>query len=170
MPVMVTGTLPISSRTENALGTVSVVMIASAALAQLSECTSARAAGSPAAIRSSGKGSMITPVEKGKTCSGDRFKARASATQVACARRRPSCPVPALALPVLTNMARMPWLSPEFLARCSRQICTGAAQNLFCVNTAPTDAPSSSSKTARSLRWALRMPACAMPQRTPGTG
>ena len=113
---------------------------------------------------------MITPVENGKICSGDTFNSRASAMQVAWARVKPSWPVPALALPVLITMARIPKFWPLFLARCSRQICTGAAQNLFCVKTAPTDAPSSSSNTARSLRLALRMPASVIPQRTPGTG
>ncbi len=166
MPVMVTGTPPSVTRLENALATVSVVMMASAALAQLSSLASASAAGRPAAMRSLGSGSMITPVEKGRICSGARSSSRASAMQLACARLKPSSPVPALALPVLISMARM----PDCLLKCSRQICTGAAQKRFCVKTAPIEAPSSSSITARSLRFALRMPASATPQRTPGTG
>jgi PAS domain S-box-containing protein len=64
------------------------------------------------------------------------------------------------------DMARTaaPW------ARCSRQICTGAAQNRFCVKTPATDAPGSSSSTVRSLRPALRTPASVTPRRTPAIG
>ena len=54
-------------------------------------------------MRSTGSGSMITPVENGSTCSGATFSWRASAMQVARARTRPSSPVPALALPVLID-------------------------------------------------------------------
>ena len=66
------------------------------------------AAGSPATMRSTGRLSMITPVENGSTCSGAICSSPASATQVARARARPSAPVPALALPVLTTIARGP--------------------------------------------------------------
>ena len=170
IPVIVTTAPPVNvTRLENALGTVSVVMIASAAWAQLSSCASAKAAGKPAIRRACGNGSMMTPVEKGSTWPGDMSSNWASAMQLAWARCRPSSPVPALALPVLISKARMPpWLAAA--PKWSRLICTGAAQKRFCVNTAPTAAPSSSSSTARSLRLALRIPASAMPQRTPGTG
>ena len=47
---------------------------------------------------------MITPVENGSTCSGAMPMRAASAAQVERARARPSAPVPALALPVLTRM------------------------------------------------------------------
>jgi hypothetical protein len=147
------------------LGTVSVVMMAWAAWAHCPACAAAIAAGKPAITRSLGSVSMITPVEKGRTCSGARSSCAASAWQQARARARPSWPVPALALPVLISKARM----AEPLARCCRQICTGAAQKRFCVKTAPTALPSSSSMTAKSLRAALRTPASVMPQRTPGT-
>ena len=52
---------------EAAFGSVSVVMIALAALNQLLRLRSATQAGSPAAMRSTGSGSMITPVENGRT-------------------------------------------------------------------------------------------------------
>ena len=165
MPVMVTGAPSIAICRLKALGTVSVVMMACAARSQWSGRASASAAGSPASMRSSGSGSMITPVEKGSTCCGAIRSRRARAAQVARARARPSSPVPALAFPVLITMARM---SPR--ARCSRHTCTGAAQKRFCVNTPATDAPGSINTTVRSLRLALRMPASAMPRRTPGTG
>ena len=66
------------------------------------------AEGKPAMMREWGNGSMITPVEKGKTCWGFTDKAWAKASQVSLARCKPSSPVPALALPVLINKARMP--------------------------------------------------------------
>ena len=166
MPVMDTVAPPICTCAENALGSVSVVMMPSAARAQWPGCASAMAAGSPASMRSLGSGSMITPVENGRICSGATLSWRASAMQVERARARPSAPVPALALPVLMTMARMDWP----LAKCSRLICTGAAQKRFCVNTPATLAPSSSRNTVRSLRWALRTPASATPMRTPAMG
>ena len=166
MPVTVTGTPSMRMRRLAALGTVSVVMMASAARAQWSMRASASAAGRPASMRSSGSGSMITPVENGSTCSGESPSWRAAAMQVARARTRPSAPVPALALPVLMTIARMP--APR--ARCSRHTCTGAAQKRLRVNTPATLAPSSSRNTVRSLRLALRMPASATPMRTPATG
>ena len=124
MPVMVTVWPPRVICLENALGRVSVVMMPSAATAQLSAFASAMAAGRPASMRSTGSVSMMTPVEKGSTWRGESCSWRARATQVARARTRPSSPVPALALPVLMTRARMSVLS----CRCSRQICTGAAQ------------------------------------------
>lgn len=51
---------------EYAFGTVSVVMMASAADAQLSGRRSDTAFGRPATIRSTGSGSRITPVENGR--------------------------------------------------------------------------------------------------------
>ena len=166
MPVIVTVAPPSCTWRLKALGTVSVVMMPSAARAQWSGAASASAAGSAASMRSVGSGSMITPVEKGRICSGATSSLRASAMQVERARARPSAPVPAFALPVLMTMARM----PKSRARWSRQTCTGAAQKRFCVNTPPTAAPSSSSITVRSLRLALRTPASATPMRTPATG
>ena len=99
-----------------ALGTVSVVMIASAASAQPSGRASASAAGSAASMRSCGSVSMITPVENGSTCSGRQPSSRPSAAQVERARARPSAPVPALALPVLTRIARTSPPAAEMLA------------------------------------------------------
>ena len=165
MPVMLTVAPSITTCRLNALATVSVVMIPSAARSQLSGLASANAAARPATIRSTGKGSMMTPVENGSTCWGDSASCRASASQVDLARLSPSSPVPALALPVLMTIAR---IDPR--ARWSRHTCTGAAQTRFCVNTPATEAPSSIRTTVRSLRLALRMPASATPRRTPGTG
>ena len=166
MPVMDTVAPPTWAWALNALGKVSVVMMPSAARAQWSACASANAAGRPASMRSVGRDSMITPVEKGNTCSGATFSKPARAWQVERARAKPSAPVPALALPVLMTIARTPLPA----ARCSRLTCTGAAQKRFCVKTPATLAPSSSKNTVRSLRLALRTPASVTPIRTPAMG
>ena len=166
MPVTVISTPPTMALALAALGRVSVVMMPSAARAQCSARALAIAAGRPATMRSTGSGSMMTPVENGSTCSGAILSSAANATQLWRARARPSSPVPALALPVLTTMART--AAPD--ANRSRQICTGAAQKRFWVNTPPTLAPSSSRITVRSLRPALRTPDSATPRRTPATG
>jgi hypothetical protein len=63
-------------------------MMPSAARSQCDACASAKAAGSPAWMRSTGSGSMITPVENGSTCSGAMSSRRAAATQGrACAHQ-----------------------------------------------------------------------------------
>ena len=67
MPVIVTSTPPTMALALAALGTVSVVMMPSAARAQCAGCASAMAAGRPATMRSTGSGSMMTPVENGST-------------------------------------------------------------------------------------------------------
>ena len=70
MPVTVTGTPSTTTRRDAPFGTVSVVMIARAAAYQPSSRAAASAAGSAATMRSTGSGSMITPVEYGSTSSG----------------------------------------------------------------------------------------------------
>jgi hypothetical protein len=52
-----------------------------------------------------GSGSRITPVENGRIWAGAQPSCCASAAQVSLASDRPSSPVPALALPVLTSSA-----------------------------------------------------------------
>src|SRR6266571_6832077 len=165
IPVTVALLAPICARRDRALGTVSVVMIASAARAQLSSRRSAMQAGRPATIRSTGSGSMITPVENGRTWRGSHPISRAASSQLALAPAIPAFPVPALALPVLTSSAR--GALPE--ARCSFATCTGAAQKRFCVNAPETRAPSASVMRSRSLRPDFRMPDSAMPSLTPST-
>ena len=170
MPLMCAVLSPSATLALKALGTVSVVMMPCAAwnhcVAWGSACALAMTAGKPATKRSTGSGSMMTPVEYGSTDCGSTPSALAKAAQVARASASPCAPVPALALPVLISRARTGWP----LARCSRQTCTGAAQNRFCVKTPATLAPGSSRKTVRSRRPALRMPACAVPMRTPAIG
>src|SRR5688572_10972849 len=144
-----------------ALGTVSVVMMASAADSQ--SALPLNACGSPAMIRSAGSGSMITPVENGSTCVGLQPSRAASARQTCMARFTPSAPVPAFALPVFTTSARTPFF------KCCLASSTGAAQKRLRVNTPATVAPASSLMTSRSLRPALRIAAIATPKTTPAT-
>ena len=148
----------------------SVVMIASAASNQASSVNLATARGSAAVNFAMGKGSKITPVEKGNTCSGWIFKAAAKAQQVSKASRMPCSPVPALALPVFTTKARIPLPVWATQSKWALQSCTGAAQNRFCVNTPATCVPGLSVITKTSLRLAFFIPASAMPNCTPATG
>ena len=108
MPVMVTVWPPMVTVRDAAFGWVSVVMIASAALNQLSSFRFSMAAGRPATIFSTGSGSRITPVENGRICCG---VAAEQAGQRGAGLRAlspgPISPVPALALPVLTTSARI---------------------------------------------------------------
>ena len=125
MPVMVTAWPSISKRRDVALATMSVVMMASAAANQLFSFKLASAVGKPEINLSTGKGSKITPVEKGKICSAFKPSKPAKAAQLCWAACMPCSPVPAFAQPVLTNKARMPCLA----AKCDLHSVTGAAQN-----------------------------------------
>src|ERR1700733_4888345 len=100
IPVMVTVLPLITTVDEAALGCVSVVMMDSAAMYQLSSFRLAIAFGKPAVSLSTGKGSRITPVENGNIWDDSQPSSSASATQVALAAARPASPVPAFALPV----------------------------------------------------------------------
>ena len=168
MPVTVTVRPPMATCRDAAFGSVSVVMMPAAASAQAAPSagrSAATTAGSAASMRSTGSVSMITPVENGSTWVMSTPSCAARAWQLRRARARPSAPVPALALPVLTSSAR----TAEPCARCSRHSCTGAAQKRLLVKTPATAAPSSSANTTRSRRLGLRTPAIATPMRRPGT-
>src|SRR5690606_4044876 len=154
MPVKVTVLPPICARCEWILGSVSVVMMPCAALNHWSGPRLSSAAGRAAVRRSSGSGSRMTPVEKGRICW--------AGTPISW----PSAPVPALALPVLMTRARM---GPP-AAKWASQTCTGAARKRLRVNTPATLVPCARRKTVRSRRLALRMPASVTPISTPATG
>ena len=141
------------------LGTVSVVMMARAASAQ----PTGRSLGRAAIILSAGRGSRMTPVEKGRTWVRAQPACSAAASQTAMARSWPSSPVPALALPVLMTRARTPSASN----RCCLQMRTGAAQKRFWVNTAPTVLPLESCIRVRSSCCGFLMPACPTKRRMP---
>jgi hypothetical protein len=80
-------------------------MMACAARSQLSGRASASAAGRPASMRSTGSGSMITPVENGslRVLQPSSPPGRTGGARIL----QPCSPVPALALPVLTTSARI---------------------------------------------------------------
>ena len=155
MPVTVMRANSRNALVEKALQTVSVVMMASAASSQLSGARSAYASGNPLMRRSTGSCSMMTPVLKGSTASVPQPTSSAAFS-----------PVPALAMPVLTTMAR----TALVFARCARQTCTGAAAKRFRVKTPATVEPSARRTSSRSRRPGLRMPARAVPSSTPSTG
>ena len=166
MPVTVISTPSSSTLLEAAFGTVSVVMIALAASIQLFLPIFWAALGMPAKSFVMGSGSMITPVEKGRTLIGSVLKISATAWQVSSASCKPVNPVPALAHPVLTTIARMSLVS----SKCSLQICTGAAANRFFVKTPATFDPGASSINIKSFLPTFLMPASAVPRTTPETG
>ncbi|MNQ99783.1 hypothetical protein D3C85_1155330 [compost metagenome] len=103
MPVMVTVTPSCWNWRLAPLGWVSVVMMPSAAWAQLSTLRSSSAAARALSIFSTGSGSPMTPVENGSTAPSSTPASSASLAQERRARTRPSGPVPALALPVLVS-------------------------------------------------------------------
>ena len=170
IPVTVTATPPTLTRRDAALGTVSVVMMALAAANQPSARAAERAAGRPWMIFSFGSGSMITPVEKGRTSSGAQSMSRATATHSARASASPLSPVPAFALPALTTKARKSLPAECWRARCSRQTMTGAAQNRFCVKTPAATVPRSQRTRRTSLRAQFLIDAAVAPSNTPATG
>ncbi len=161
MPVSVIDSPLIVTLHDAAFGKVSVVMIASAALYQLSSFRLVIACGNPATMRSTGNGSRMTPVENGRICDGSQLSKSANATQVALACPSPASPVPALALPVLTNNARIGEPEIRKPSRCALHTWTGAAQKRLVVNTPATVAVGASFITNTSLRLGLRMPASA---------
>ena len=169
-PVTVIGVPSIVTRRDVALGTVSVVMIAFAAASHPSLRTADCAAGSEATTRSTGNGSMITPVENGSTCSAVQPTRRAALAQVARAASSPCSPVPALALPALITSARKSSRRSCCAWRCARQITTGAAQKRFCVKTPAAIEPGSATISTTSSRIQLLIFAAAVPRAMPGTG
>ncbi len=89
---------------------------------------------------------MMTPVENGSTCSAAQPSARAAPWHTSSARAKPSPPVPALALPVLTTSARVS--RPAARWRLAR--ITGAAQKRLRVNTPTAAAPRARRINSRS--------------------
>ena len=139
MPVSVTVWPPIVTWRDAAFGSVSVVMMASAASNQLCglQVRRARPAG-PASMRSTGSGSRITPVENGSTCCGvDAQQARQRGAGRARARQARLAGAGVRVAGVDHQRADR-LAAGAHGARCSRQTCTGAAQKRFCVNTPPT--------------------------------
>ena len=160
--VAVTCEPPISKRPDTPLGCVSVVMMARAADSHASSRSARPACLIPSAIRSIGRNSPITPVEKGNTSFASHPRTSAARAQLERASARPRSPVAALALPLLTTR-------PRAAPRRSDATATGAARKLLWVNMPPTVEPFSRANTARSSRSRYLMPATAVPIRIPGT-
>ena len=79
MPVITTSPPGSFTRRDTALGSVSVVMMASAASTQCVGARSATASVTPAVMRSTGRCSRITPVDIGSTVSAGTPSAAATA-------------------------------------------------------------------------------------------
>lgn len=91
------------------------------------------------------------------------LKQRSVRSPMAIASSIPPLPVTAFAHPELITTARMP--SPFLLCRISRDTVTGAAWNLFVVNTAAAAHGDSEAMSARSSKRVLLAltPTCALP-------
>jgi hypothetical protein len=149
MPVMETVLPPMPTLRLKALGKVSVVMMPSAAVAQLSALAAAMALGMPATMRSTGSSSMITPVEKGRiwpafrSSPGQRSAGGAGIGQTGGAGA-------GIGIAGVDDHGADAGAGRQMLAADLH----GAAQKRFWVNTPATEAPSSSRNTVRSLRLA----------------
>ena len=119
-------------------------------------------------MRSTGSGSMITPVENGSTCSGAQLEL---ARQRDAGRARARQAVLAGAGVGVAGVDHQRADAAVRAPGARGTTCTGAAQKRFCVNT-PADrgALVDAARPSRSLRLALRTPASATPSATPGTG
>src|SRR5437016_3348506 len=109
MPVTVTGFPSTVTCRVAALGKASVVMMPSRAFQKPREERTPQAARIPACILSQGGSTPILPVEEGNTSFSSVPSVRPTNAQESSARRSPSCPVEALALPLLTTIA---WRRP----------------------------------------------------------
>jgi hypothetical protein len=156
MPVTLNSTPSSDALREVAFDTMSVVMIASAAAAQLSAFRSASAAGSAATILSCGSGSRITPVEKRQHLLGLDVEVF----------RHGGAGFPRAAQAVLAGagvgVAGVDHQGADArtsACRCSLQTVTGAAQKRFWVNTPTTSESAGSVMTRTSRRPGFLMPA-----------
>ncbi len=149
-----------SRATTTSLGTVSVVMMARAALPAASALglramTMSASSGSTASI---GNGIPMRPVWHTRTSSAVAPRSPATAMHRRSAAARPATPVAALALP---EVRTMPAARPPVAARWARLTCTGAAAAWLSVNTpaAGTARPSAVATTATSGTAPALMPA-----------
>ena len=166
IPVTVMGTPSTTMRRDAPFGTVSVVMMARTPRYQPSSWSALLQRASPALTRSTGSGSMMTPVEKGSTSCTAQPTRPAAVAQTLRASASPRSPVQALALPAFTTSARI--VIPR--ARCSRHRITGAAEKRFWVKIPQACAPCAEVIRSTSSRDQSLMPAAAVPSMMPGTG
>ena len=137
---------------ESSLGKVSVVHIARAVVSHES-CVLSRldtALGTAWRIFLMGRRWPMTPVDMTRAVSGDEDSGSRPSRDAAmlAASSSPPFPVTAFAQPELIITDLMP--SPERFLRMFRLTVTGAAWNMFCVNTAAADAGFSDVRSARS--------------------
>ena len=130
---MTTSLPPISTERPASLMRVSVVIIASAACSG-SGRRLPTSVGAAATILCAGSRWPMTPVEAERTLCAGTSRARATASHTVFTSTRPSGPVSALALPLLTTTARAPLAGKRFST--SRM---GAARALFCVRQAAAE-------------------------------
>ena len=164
MAVAVTRCPSMSNVPETPLGAVSVVMMARAARGQPLSTRDAAAAVMPAAIRSIGRNSPMTPVENGRISSGRQPTASAAMAQVASASRMPTAPVAAFALPLLTSSPRA---GPSLAAATATGGRPEGALGEYPAN-GGTFGHFEQGQVIR--RPVYLMPAAAVPTRMPGTG
>ena len=146
----------VSTLAEASFGTVSVVMIASAALPSPFSERVSTACWTPDSMGPIGRGTPMTPVELTRTSSGRIPRRSAAYCAVLRAFWRPCSPVHAFAFLLFTTIARA---CPS--RRCSRLTCNGAACTRFVVKVPPALAARSETMIARSLPSGFR------PQATP---
>ena len=135
-----------STSTAQLFGTVSVVMIASAAVAPPSSDNAATICGMPASILSIGSGTPIKPVEQTSTSSVCKPNSLAVRAHIRRAWSKPTSPLQKLALPLLRMTARA---LPS--ARCSRSMAIDAPCTLLVVYTAAAFAGRVEYTSAKSL-------------------
>ena len=133
-PLAMPPTMKPAPRTVTVFGTVSVVMIASAAAAPPSGPRAAAAARTPASRRSIGSRSPISPVEHTATSPAPQPSRSATSSAVEWVSGNPAGPVQALAPPELRSTAAR---APSLSTCCDHS--TGAALTRFRVNTPAAD-------------------------------
>ena len=163
MPARVNSLPSILPLTREALGRVSVVMMARAASPNPSGFSPATKSGRAWIMRSPGRGAPMTPVDDGSTRRSGIFSNLAAARLVDRAASNPRGPLQALALPAFTRMA---WAVPA--RRRAWVITTGAALTRFLVKTPAAAAGVSATIRARSRTPGFLMAAAVAANLNPG--
>src|SRR5258708_29778508 len=130
-------------------GRVSVVMMArvSPSKARTENSSEPASSGTAFKIRSTGRGTPITPVEQTTTWFARQPSVSATRSAVACEATIPPGPTEQFAFPELTMTARIASADARTWAR---ERITGGACTRFCVNTAAADAGGSDTISAKS--------------------
>jgi hypothetical protein len=148
MPLMVTVLPPSFALTVAALGNVSVVMMALAAMDQASGSAASASFGRALVMKEGSSGSPMTPVEAWKISTGLQSRSLPAAFATAVTVATPALPVKALAFPALMTTARA---VPPF--RLSAHQSTGAERDLDLVKQPATLVPGSITASNTSGRF-----------------